>query len=1117
MTINNHNHELRNYFSFILASKHITFGKNRAFTRDTLIKMNEEIIKGRHGKFEFSDLQIKALKRAFVADNIGFNENTPKILTEDYKCIASAIEIDANSIDYVYWKDDREYPKTKVGKMRMQIMTHAKELALKNGYILKYGSPISFRADFDIALVSIKKDINSADYIFWPLSKKNTPEYKNLMQEIINNGYVLSRNSSFELKEDYDIALNSIKKNINTIQYTYVDVYKDPRIIKYLLTKPNTHFYNSAYNMSRIPLSTIISDKEIVELIIKKYTKDYQPYLELAKKEEYYQKYAELYYNALANPPKIKNFEAPLNYFAETFWESHYKDNLDDYNNIFSKICTELEDADAFKDKCTRLAFLVNMEKILGKEKYELLSIAMQSYYNRTHDIEDESLTLERSRDIIAKLSAKYVAMSKEFIKNQWLEHSYDRIKNFYVLNMNNPTIKKTIIEYQQRKKLAEIYDTDQEIEDCINTSIYNKYERVLDKDVIEKVITSFIVFGSSQSCDIIPTPEHFNEYKKYNEACKLITRLNKKYINYNDLEVANYKDVISYNEELKTYCYTGITFSSEEIAKFHKHERELYFVQKIKTDIMKIAKKINIDNKDIPKELYEKILQQFPFTDEYFEFNYNCLARGNYNGNYNANVFRDSCLPNGTIPPCALSMPDNNDNKYYQALSNYVINNNLLWLNLIENKEIYPQMEAAEKVHSFMMKDYILYAITNVDKIVDFVDTIGYDINDFNTIQKSSVLCTFADSKSIAIIGPNVVSKLCEAKAYTSRNSRKIIRIATELAAQMSKRSKSTVPYVSGTLGDYSYSIYDPHDTDILLAGIRTDACFKVDGNDNDFLHYCALDKNGFVLKIDDHDGNFIARGSGFRNGNYVYINQLRTIYDEGGDGYEGIYKSEKEEIINTFYVACKDIVNASQNNTKETDKIDYVFVNNAYALSNRPYNVSEEVKRVFGSFIMDNQSDDWREFVKNTKNLQECPDRGKFTTDFGGYELTCVARSKKSIIKPKDIIFKDVDALYERVRNEIIVTTKIDDSVLNKINKIEATYSYLYSTPYTGIPLCKDSMIFTGDNWYIVYNKSTKEITKWRLMCYDEEAKVEFGTALLTLEENNKLIKSKERNLIK
>ena len=165
-----------------------------------------------------------------------------------------------------------------------------------------------------------------------------------------------------------------------------------------------------------------------------------------------------------------------------------------------------------------------------------------------------------------------------------------------------------------------------------------------------------------------------------------------------------------------------------------------------------------------------------------------------------------------------------------------------------------------------------------------------------------------FSSRKDITLVISVVNAFVCSAKLRISSDTTRnplpasparalsiAAQIAKELVCEMIKRDKSTVPDVSGKTNNYTYSIYDSQDETVLLAGINTDACFRINGMDNDFLHYCVLDKNGFIIKITDSFGNFIGRASGFRNGNGVYINQLRTIYDEGGCGYRGNYENEK------------------------------------------------------------------------------------------------------------------------------------------------------------------------------------------------------------------------------
>ena len=364
------------------------------------------------------------------------------------------------------------------------------------------------------------------------------------------------------------------------------------------------------------------------------------------------------------------------------------------------------------------------------------------------------------------------------------------------------------------------------------------------------------------------------------------------------------------------------------------------------------------------------------------------------------------------------------------------------------------------------------------------------------------------ADDEAIAILGKDIILKLCEYRDYTTDQTEEIIDSAIDLVCKMTKRCKSTVPYIKGELENYKYTMYDSQDSEILLSGINTNACFRIDGNDNDFLYYCALDKNGFVIKIVDEYNNFIARASGFRNGNGVYINQLRTIYDYGGLGYEGDCLSEKKKIIETFKKACQDIIDISQSNKYERDKIDFVLVTKSYALADTESNVSKETERKIGNTPMDYQSEDWKEFVNSTDNLQEIVDeRDFFSTDYGDYSLICVAHSTK--IKDSNemqlpIKSKNVEALYTRKRSKILIDNP-NPEIIDKINRIKGIDSYLNNYYFKSALIPQDSIVFIGDNWYIVYSKGN--IIDECLLEYDKSASIEYEAAKRILESSIEL----------
>ena len=350
------------------------------------------------------------------------------------------------------------------------------------------------------------------------------------------------------------------------------------------------------------------------------------------------------------------------------------------------------------------------------------------------------------------------------------------------------------------------------------------------------------------------------------------------------------------------------------------------------------------------------------------------------------------------------------------------------------------------------------------------------------------------------------MVNRVWQERGYIHIPREDIMSNAKELISRMVKRNISTVPYVKGRTANYQYEVYDPLDETILLCGINTDSCFRIGGNDNDFLHYCALNKNGFVLKFSDAFGNFIGKASGFRNGNVVYINQLRTVYDQGGNCYSGITDAEKDEIIETFLAACRDILETSQKNPREFDKIEHVITTQSYTLSNleppRVHELTGAADDKVGGDPMDMKSDDWFEFINETPNLQEADDNESFSTDFGGYTLLGAASiKKKKQITSRDINHMPVEPVYRRKRNKVIVTDKITADIITKVNRINGLYSYLNHQPYHAFIIPEGATIFLGDNWFIAYQDG--KILTTTILDFDKRASMEYSAARLTIME--------------
>lgn len=109
------------------------------------------------------------------------------------------------------------------------------------------------------------------------------------------------------------------------------------------------------------------------------------------------------------------------------------------------------------------------------------------------------------------------------------------------------------------------------------------------------------------------------------------------------------------------------------------------------------------------------------------------------------------------------------------------------------------------------------------------------------------------------------------------------------------------------------------------ITHGERTGACMRIGGVGETLFDFCLEDKNGFHIRFEDADtGEYISRVSGFRNGNSVFLNELR--YSCNLDLFSN------EDVVN----ACKEVASMLvQKSLDSSCPIDNVFLHDAYATS--------------------------------------------------------------------------------------------------------------------------------------------------------------------------------------
>ena len=152
---------------------------------------------------------------------------------------------------------------------------------------------------------------------------------------------------------------------------------------------------------------------------------------------------------------------------------------------------------------------------------------------------------------------------------------------------------------------------------------------------------------------------------------------------------------------------------------------------------------------------------------------------------------------------------------------------------------------------------------------------------------------------------------------APKTKNER--IKQALMYITEMYKREYVTVPSIDENIvingKEINVNLGNFTDMINLTYGERTGSCMRIGGQGNSLFDFCITNKNGFHIRFSDPtNGNFISRVSGFRNGNTVFLNQLR---------YSTHSKYTNNDIISACKKAAKLIILYSKNSEFPIDNV--------------------------------------------------------------------------------------------------------------------------------------------------------------------------------------------------
>lgn len=259
------------------------------------------------------------------------------------------------------------------------------------------------------------------------------------------------------------------------------------------------------------------------------------------------------------------------------------------------------------------------------------------------------------------------------------------------------------------------------------------------------------------------------------------------------------------------------------------------------------------------------------------------------------------------------------------------------------------------------------------------------------------------------------------------------------------------------------------------ITHGERTGACMRIGGVGESLYNFVLTDEAGFHIRFENPlNGEYISRVSGFRNGNTIFLNELRDS------------RNMKEYSNYDLYNICKLLGEYLINITKN-DKvpIENVVLHKAYASEN----VSDKVVNL------------------NVSNIKE--GLKPFYTDVSNNVLVLATSSKENMYSPVKLGNQNVQK-YLTCRDKITVVFD-KEKMIEVANRVHSINSIIENKSIDNIDVIEidDNFVYgiCNHDWYIYVDKNNKIYHE--IINIDSRAIEEYNNALMAIEEKFNLTK--------
>ncbi len=147
------------------------------------------------------------------------------------------------------------------------------------------------------------------------------------------------------------------------------------------------------------------------------------------------------------------------------------------------------------------------------------------------------------------------------------------------------------------------------------------------------------------------------------------------------------------------------------------------------------------------------------------------------------------------------------------------------------------------------------------------------------------------------------------------------LLRDAIGLCKDARNRTYSTIPMITGTLGDFTYKMLRLDDSLAVAVGNLSHCCFVVQGASDSTLRHAMQSVNGRVFVV-YHKGKFLTQSWVWRNGDVVCFDSV-----EAGSPYHEKYDDEFN-LLDVYKMVAREIIDVSASRESAVQRVKVVTV---------------------------------------------------------------------------------------------------------------------------------------------------------------------------------------------